>query len=320
MTDPGGWGRITRHGVADRGLRDHRRLPLRRARGERRLHRLAVPPAVRLRSLLRRAPRRPGQRPVADRAGGRREAGTPPVPAADADPRDGVRDRGRHGPADGHDADPRLGGQRRPARGRAERPRADADGARDAVRLRLRGSLGSFRGGPPPRDRRSRRAAPPQRGGRPRRGLPFGRGLHRRSGRACSLRAHVAPVAPGDPQGDRRGGGDHRDAPALGAVGRARLGRVRVAGAGPPFTDHAQGADVRADRRDRRGRHDVPPRAARKRSELGLPVLLAPRRDVHPVLPARRRLQGRGEEVARLAAAGRRGQARTAPDRLRTGG
>ena len=44
---------------------------------------------------------------------------------------------------------------------------------------------------------------------------------------------------------------------------------------------HAQGADLHADGRHRRGGDDVAARAARRRTQLGLPLLLAARRDVH---------------------------------------
>ena len=47
---------------------------------------------------------------------------------------------------------------------------------------------------------------------------------------------------------------------------------------------HAEGADLRADRRDRGRAHDVAARADRRRAQLGLPLLLAARRDVHALL------------------------------------
>ena len=87
----------------------------------------------------------------------------------------------------------------------------------------------------------------------------------------------------------------------------------RVARRRAALADHAEGADVPPDRRDRRRRHDVDPRADRRRPELGLPVLLAPRRDVHALRPADGRLRARGGGLARVAAArGRRRPARPA--------
>ena len=46
-----------------------------------------------------------------------------------------------------------------------------------------------------------------------------------------------------------------------------------------------QGAHVRADRWNRRGAHDVAPRGARRRAQLGLPLLLAARRDADAPCP-----------------------------------
>ena len=60
--------------------------------------------------------------------------------------------------------------------------------------------------------------------------------------------------------------------------------------------DHAEGAHLRAHRRDRGRAHDVAARADRRRAQLGLPLLLAARRHVHDLLadqpratPTRRR-------------------------------
>ena len=60
------------------------------------------------------------------------------------------------------------------------------------------------------------------------------------------------------------------------------------------LADHAQGADLRADRRHRRRADDVAARAARRRAQLGLPLLLAARRHVHALRAAQRRLRRRG--------------------------
>ena len=58
-------------GCTHRGLRDHRRPPERRARQPGRLHRLALPAALRLGRDLRVAPRDSGERPLDASAGGR---------------------------------------------------------------------------------------------------------------------------------------------------------------------------------------------------------------------------------------------------------
>ena len=66
--------------------------------------------------------------------------------------------------------------------------------------------------------------------------------------------------------------------------------RRAVARAGRAVAHHPQGADLRADRRDRGRGHDLAARAPRRRAQLGLPLLLAARRHVHaaraPELPA----------------------------------
>ena len=68
-----------------------------------------------------------------------------------------------------------------------------------------------------------------------------------------------------------------------------------------PVARHAQGADVRADRRDRRGPDHVAAGVPRRRPELGLPLLLGQGRDAHPPLARPRRVRRRGERMARLA-------------------
>ena len=58
--------------------------------------------------------------------------------------------------------------------------------------------------------------------------------------------------------------------------------------------DRAQGAHLPADGRDRRRSDDVAPGADRRRAQLGLPLLLAPRRDLHALRADERRLHRRG--------------------------
>ena len=75
--------------------------------------------------------------------------------------------------------------------------------------------------------------------------------------------------------------------------------------AGGALAHHAEGAHLRPDRRHRGRRHDVAARDARRRAQLGLPLLLAARRHLDPRGPHARRLPRRGPGLARLAAAGR---------------
>ena len=74
----------------------------------------------------------------------------------------------------------------------------------------------------------------------------------------------------------------------------------------------AQGTDLRADRRNpRRGDH-LAARTARRPAQLGLPLLLAARRHLHPAGAAGHRLRRRGARVAGMAGArGRRRSAQT---------
>ena len=78
--------------------------------------------------------------------------------------------------------------------------------------------------------------------------------------------------------------------PVLDAVVRTVRVPGGVARRGDAVADHAEGAHPPPDRRDRRRTHDVAARGARRRAELGLPVLLAPRRHLHALQLADGRL------------------------------
>ena len=92
--------------------------------------------------------------------------------------------------------------------------------------------------------------------------------------------------------------------------GRCARGRHALA-------PHAQGADLRADRRHRRGADHVAARGDRRRPQLGLPLLLAARRQPDARRADDRRLRRRGARVPRLAAARRRRRSRRPPDHVR---
>ena len=88
-----------------------------------------------------------------------------------------------------------------------------------------------------------------------------------------------------------------------------------------PLGADAEAAHLPADRRDRRGAHDQPARAPRRRAQLGLPLHLDPRRRLLAVRPAAARLHRGGGGVHGLAAralprAAHRGD-RAAPDHVR---
>ena len=115
-------------------------------------------------------------------------------------------------------------------------------------------------------------------------------------GRARAVRADLAPVARRRPPRARR--------PAAPAPDTERWWRDWVGPVRPtdgewrdavhPLAHHAQGAHLRADRRHRRRADHVAARVARRRAQLGLPLLLAARRHVHPRRAHDRRLPRRG--------------------------
>ena len=73
----------------------------------------------------------------------------------------------------------------------------------------------------------------------------------------------------------------------------------------------AQGPELRADRRDHGGEHDVAARDARRRAQLGLPLHVDPRHRVHAARAARSRLRLGGVRVLRVHP--RRARAATRP-------
>ena len=110
-----------------------------------------------------------------------------------------------------------------------------------------------------------------------------------------------------------------RNGELLARVARAAPGLAagRVAGRRGPLPDGAEGADVRADRRDRRGPDDLAARVDRRRAELGLSLLLAARRDVDAAHAAQRRPRRRGGALATVAAARGRRRPGRPPDHVR---
>ena len=80
--------------------------------------------------------------------------------------------------------------------------------------------------------------------------------------------------------------------------GQCRLPARSVQRSGGPVAHHAEGPDVRAYGRDRRGCDHLAPGGAGRRPQLGLPVLLAPRRHVHVAGPSRGGLPARGRGLA----------------------
>ena len=79
----------------------------------------------------------------------------------------------------------------------------------------------------------------------------------------------------------------------------------------------AQGADLRADRRDGRGGDDLAARDARRRAQLGLPLLVDPRLHVHAVGPLHARLRRGGQRLLLLHPRRRRQRGGHAADHVR---
>ena len=171
----------------------------------------------------------------------------------------------------------------------------------------------------PRRDRRPRRALLPDPGRGARRGADDGLRVHARGGRAGPVRAHVVPVARRScPRRSTPSSALDRDRGLL-----ARLGR-RSAGTDGDYHEeiHQSLLVLKAltyapDRRDRGGADHLAARADRRRAQLGLPLLLAARRDADAARDAERRLQRRGGGLARLAAARGRGRPGRPPDHVR---
>ena len=92
--------------------------------------------------------------------------------------------------------------------------------------------------------------------------------------------------------------GDRR---LLAQVGRPVALHRPLARDGDALGADAQAADLRADRRARRGADDVAARAARRRAQLGLPLHVDPRRGVLALRPAAARLHRGGGGVHELA-------------------
>ena len=122
------------------------------------------------------------------------------------------------------------------------------------------------------------------------------RSAHRRSGRPVP-RPHLALLA-------RLAGRRHLPGPSA-----ARLP--------PALRARAQGPHLRADRRARRRADDVAARVARRRAQLGLPLLLDARRHVHALGPARARPGLGGRRLPRVRGRPRAKRGRLAPDHVR---
>ena len=105
-----------------------------------------------------------------------------------------------------------------------------------------------------------------------------GRRLHGQRGRDGPVRPYMVPVARTTSAPDRRALLDRRHGLVVGGLVGALHRPRRVPARGAPLAHHLEGAHVPADRRHRRGRDHLAARDPRRSAELGLPLLLAPRR------------------------------------------
>ena len=264
----------------------HRRPADGGARQPRRLDRLVLLPALRLGRLLRGAARR---RPSTAAGCSRRPASVravdAPLPARHADPRVGSSRPTRaavraidfmppRGDGAGHRAD-RRGPRRRACRcARSSSIRFDYGHDRPV------GAAGRRRA------RRDRRARTRSASARPvevhGEDMTTVVGVHasgRASGsRSCSRGSRRTSRCPTRSTPSGRSPRPR----STGSTGPARCTHDgRLPRRDPPVAARAEGAHLRADRRHRRRADDVAARGDRRRAQLGLPLLLAPRRDAH---------------------------------------
>ena len=267
---------------ADRGLRDHRQRLHRRAGVARRLDRLAVPAALRFGIGLRRAARRAEARALAAGAAGPGGAVLARLSRRNRHPRNPVRDRRRR--RDGHrlHAVHRPGGSDRPDPHRARRqgPRADAHRYRPALQLRARHTLGALASRRSERGRGAERGAIRHAGAAARHEGPDDEGrVHGPGRRDRAVHDELVSLAPSRIPLSRSARASARNRERMVRLVEPLHAEGAVARGDRALADHAEDADLSADRRDRRGGDDLAAGSARRRAQLGLPVLLDPRRD-----------------------------------------
>ena len=215
--------------------------------------------------------------------------------------------------------------RRRPhARSHGRVPRGQRRGRarlRAGVRLRARagdldaaGRRSAQRRG----DRRGPELPPAHRPRARDRGEPDPGAARPRRGRAGVLRALVGC---GSGRTGERGRGrraDRRDHPLLASLARPRPDpRPSLPRPDPALRARDQGAHLHADRRDRRRAHDLAAGDPGRRAQLGLPLHLDPRHDLHAPGAAHAEPDLGGRRVHGLRRRRRADRGRIAPDHVR---
>ncbi len=299
-----------------------------------------MPAAVRLAERLRRDPR-PRRGDVPPRSGRRARAGGPALPPRDEHPRDELGHPRRLDHRARRPADRALASRG----GSVAFAPALSDGLRRGARAAADGSLCERTGADEPRLLAALRLRPRDGAvGVSRRRLPRGGGARARLGDPAPADDEHAPRIRGAERDradvDEAGRSRVRSALVVGSSGAADLRRglraPRVDGAPlaalarprrlprPPVAHapaaeraHAQGALVRADRRARRGGDDFTAGDAGRRAQLGLPLHVDPRLDVHALGALQPRLRLGGERLLLLPDGRRRGRGREPADHVR---
>ena len=273
---------------------------------------------LRFGSLLRGTARHAGARSLADRSCRALAARVAALSRRHADPRDRFRDDRRRRAPDRFHARAERVLRPRAHRLRTSRPRSHAHGARPALQLRRVGAVGqSPSRWQPARDRGPRDDCAANAGAAARRRTDHDVALHDRGGGSDAVRAHLCAVASAGSPADRRRSDADGHAEVLAQMVRPVLVRRRIFRRRAALAHHAQVAYVRADGRHRCRRDHVASGAAGRRPQLGLPLLLAARRDGDAARTDERALLRRSRCVAALAAAGGRRQSRAGADHVR---
>ena len=310
--------------ASNRGLRRHWERRDGGVGRARRLDRLAMPAPFRQQRVFLRPSWQPGTWKVADRAGAKRHSDHAAILRRHSDPRNNLHDGEWVGLSDRFHVPARRGVRAGPHRQGPSGPSLHADRTHRAVRLRLHCAVGISAGGWAASIHcRPGQIAARQPGSDARRGSSHRRRFHRRRGRRGKLRSQLVAVVSRRSSAALRGGtgggaqtsqflldwmGDRFQ--AAGTLGRRRSS----------LAFDVEGARALGDWRHCRRRHDVAARKAGRPAQLGLSILLASGRDVHPLCADRGWLSRRGEGVARMAPARGGWRARRPADCLRRRG